>query len=143
MPGTDITEDWTTLVDSVLHSSLDLDYLDEETGGTAYDDLLYWLSWLDCACAETDDQVYVFICEYTADMVTWNYLEWVYIDVHITQTQIINEAADTNLEYHGRQVVIRHDGHPPLVLDFRDDLDSEFSSVFTTSNLRVGSKNRI
>jgi len=138
MPS-DTKEDWATLVSSVLNSNINVDTLDEVTeDGNAYDDMLYWLSWLDIACAETDDSVYVFLSEETQDLVKWNTdLEWVQIYVYIIQTQILNEVEDTNIEYCGKDVVIRHDGRPKLVLSFRDDPGNGFSSLFTTSNLRV------
>lgn len=137
MPS-DAKEDWASLVSSVLDSNINVGYLNEVTeDGNAYDDLLYWLSWLDIACAETEDQVYVFVSEETKDQLRWNSLEFVKIYIHITQTQILDEVADTNLEYYGREVVIRRDGRPILVLSFRDDPGSGFSSFFTTSNLRV------
>jgi hypothetical protein len=64
-------------------------------------------------------------------------LNWMLVYISPAQTWILDEFADTNLHYYGRDVAIRHNGRPKLILAFRDGPDSEFSTLFTTSNLRV------
>ena len=125
-------------MNSTPNSDINPNNLDEVTeDGNAYDNLLYWLSLLNTVCTEADDQVYVFLSKEAKDQVRWNKLKWMLVYIHSAQTWILDEFADANLYYHGQDVAIRHDGRPKLVLAFRDGPDGEFSTLFTTSNLRV------